>query len=197
MAKNIRPIIYEKTSNGEEVYDIYSRLMTKERILFLGSSLDIEVANDIISQMLWLDKQETSPIFLYINCYGGDTSAMFSIYDVMQYVSSHVHTFVLGEAASAAAVILSAGEKGYRYGLPNCEIMIHEPQTGFDGSASDMKVYQENMSKIREKMLKILALHSGKTYKKIARDCSRDFFLSAKQALEYGIIDSILEPTKK
>jgi len=192
---NASPIIYEKTANGEEMYDIYSRLL-KERIVFLDSVLDVEGANNIISQFLWLEKQDSEePIHLYINCYGGDIPAMFAIYDVMRMIKPSVYTFVLGVAASAAAVLLCAGEPGCRFALPHSEIMIHEPlHDGMGGSTTDMQIFQNLMMKSRDKMFKIIANHTGSPYEKIAKDCSRDFYLDAKEALKYGIIDKIKNP---
>jgi len=189
--KNSSPIIYEKTVNGEEMYDIYSRLL-KERIVFLDSELDIESSNNIISQFLWLERQNSEePIHFYINCYGGDLCAMFAIYDVMQYIKPPVYTFVLGVAASAAAILLCAGTKGYRFALPHSEIMIHEPHSGINGGTTDMKIYSNIMDRNREQMLKILVKHTGNDYAKLKQDCSRDFYLDSESALEYGLIDEI------
>jgi ATP-dependent Clp protease protease subunit len=188
------PIIYEKTANGEEMYDIYSRLL-KERIIFLDSELDIDNANNIISQLLWLEKQDNDEaIHLYINCYGGELPAMFAVYDVIQFIKPDVYTFVLGIAASAAAVLLCAGKKGCRFALPHSEVMIHEPRSGIEGTTTDMEDYNKVMIKNREKMLKILSRHTGKSYEQLKQDCLRDFYLDSKEALEYGIIDEIKEP---
>jgi len=190
--RNASPIIYEKTANGEEMYDIYSRLL-KERIVFLDSVLDIENSNNIISQFFWLERQDSSePIHLYINCLGGELPAMFAIYDVMQYIKPPIYTFVLGVAASAAAVLLCAGEPGCRFALPHSEIMIHEPlHDGIGGSTTDVHIYHNTLLKNREQMLEVLAKHTGKSVDRLREDCSRDFYLDAQEALDYGIIDQI------
>ena len=190
--KNASPVIYEKTANGEEMYDIYSRLL-KERIVFLDSELDIESANNIISQFLWLEKQDSEePIHLYINCYGGDLSAMFAIYDVMQFIKPPIYTFVLGIAASAAAVLLCAGEPGCRFALPHSEIMIHEPlHFGIGGSTTDVQIYNKTVLKNRDQTLKILERHTNRNYDQLKEDCSRDLYMDVEHALEYGIIDEI------
>jgi len=190
--KTASPIIYEKTANGEEMYDIYSRLL-KERIVFLDSILDVENSNNIISQLFWLEKQDSNePIHLYINCLGGELPAMFAIYDIMRYIKPPIYTFALGIAASAAAVLLCAGEKGFRFALPHSEIMIHEPlHDGIGGSTTDVHIYHNTLIKNREQMLKILAEHTGNSIDKLKQDCSRDFYLDSQEALEYGIIDEI------
>lgn len=190
--RNASPVIYEKTNNGEEMYDIYSRLL-KERIVFLDSELDLDSSNNIISQFLWLERQDSSePIHLYINCYGGELPAMFAIYDVVQFINPPVYTFVLGVAASAAAILLCSGEKGFRFALPHSEIMIHEPLSpGFGGSTTDIKIYNDVMLQSKERMLNILAKHTGKKYEELEKDCSRDFYLNAEDAVKYGIVDEI------
>jgi len=190
--KSASPMIYEKTANGEEIYDIYSRLL-KERIVFLDSILDIESSNNIISQFLWLEKQNSEdPIHLYINCYGGEVSAMFAIYDVMQFVKPPVYTFVLGCAASAAAVLLCAGENGCRFALPNSEIMFHEPlHEGVGGSTTDIQIFNKMLLRNRERMFKIVAEHTGTNYDKVKKDCSRDFYMDSEEALAYGVIDEV------
>lgn len=192
--RNGSPIIYEKTVNGEEMYDIYSRLL-KERIVFLDSVLDVESSNNIISQFFWLERQNNKePIHLYINCFGGELPAMFAIYDIMRYIKPPIYTFVLGMAASAGAILLCAGEKGFRFALPHSEIMIHEPlHDGIGGSTTDINIYHKTLLKNREQMLEILANHTGKPIETLKQDCSRDFYLDAKEALEYGIIDEIKE----
>lgn len=194
--KNYSPMIYEKTDDGAAVYDVFSRLM-KERILFLGEDIEPDMANSLISQMLWLDKQNNDPIDLYINSGGGDLNSMFAIYDVMQYISSPINTYVMGIAASAAAVLLSAGSKGCRYSLPNSEIMIHQPLTwGVSGQITDIEITGRQLSKAKERMLNILTLHSGKTYEEVQKDCERDYWLNPKEAVAYGLIDNVIEPTK-
>lgn len=193
--KAYNPVIYERTSEGDFTYDIYSRLL-KDRIIFLGEDLDSEVANCLVSQMLWLDKQSNDPISLYINCNGGDISGLFAIYDIMQFIDSPINTFVLGIAASAAAVLLCAGDKGSRYALPNSEIMIHQPLSGCQGQVTEISIYNKQLIKSKKKMISIIARHCGKPYEEVERDCERDFWLSPEEAIKYGLIDKITEKCK-
>ncbi len=195
--KAYNPIVYEKTAAGEEsMYDIWSRLL-RDRIVFLGEDLDSDVANCIVSQLLWLDKQNNDPISLYINCNGGDISGLFAIYDIMNFIESPVHTFVLGIAASAAAVLLCAGDKGNRYALPNSEIMIHQPLSGVQGQITEINIYNKQLLKSKKKMISIIARHSGKAYEEVEKDCERDFWISPEEAVRYGLIDKITETNKQ
>ena len=197
--KAINPMIYEKMSNGEEIYsDVYSRLL-KDRIIFLGEEITDELANCIISQMLWLDKQsQDEEINLYINSGGGDLIGCFSLYDIMQFIKSPVYTFVIGIAASAAAVLLCAGTKGKRFSLPSSQIMIHQPSCyGLEGQTTDITINAKQMERDKKKMLNILARHTGKTYEQVQRDCERDFYLDPTMAIKYGLIDAITTPAKE
>ena len=193
----LNPLIYEKTANGEEMYDVFSRLM-KERILFIGEGIDSFVANSLVSQLLWLDSQnQDKEISLYINSPGGEISAMFAIYDIMQYIKAPVYTYVIGLAASAAAVLLSAGAKGGRYALPNSEIMIHQPWIDMlGGSITDINIQTKQLIRDKRKLISILARHTGKPFEHVERDCERDFFMTPREAIKYGLIDHYTEINK-
>lgn len=196
--KALNPIIYEKTANGEEMYDVFSRLM-KERILFIGEEITSDLANCVVSQLLWLDKQtQDEEISIYINSCGGDLISTFAIYDIMQYIKAPIYTFVIGTAASAAAVLLAAGTKGHRYALPNSEIMIHQPMCfGIEGQVTDITLNAKQMERDKKKMLTILARHTAKTYEQVQYDCERDFYMDPQMAIKYGIIDEITTPNKE
>jgi ATP-dependent Clp protease protease subunit len=195
--KAINPLIYEKTSEGEEMYDIFSRLL-KERILFIGEDIMPDLANCIVSQLLFLDKQsEEEPIHIYINSDGGDLSSMFAIYDIMQFVKAPIYTYVLGTAASAAAVLLAAGNKGCRIALPNSEIMMHQPIGGVSGQITDITLTSKQMERSKRKMITILARHTGKTYECVERDCDRDYWMNPTMAIKYGIIDEVSKVNKQ
>lgn len=195
--QSYNPVIYEKTGDGEAIYDVFSRLM-KDRILFLGEDITSDLANCVISQMLWLEKQSCDdPIDLYINSCGGDLNSMFAIYDVMQFIRSPINTYVIGIAASAAAVLLSAGSKNCRYALPNSEIMIHQPLTwGLGGQVTDIEITGRQLTKAKERMLTILSNHTGKSLEEVKTDCERDFWLSPQEAVAYGLVDEVISPTK-
>ncbi|OIO48497.1 MAG: ATP-dependent Clp endopeptidase, proteolytic subunit ClpP [Parcubacteria group bacterium CG_4_9_14_0_2_um_filter_41_8] len=187
------PTVIEKTHAGERAYDIYSRLL-KERIIFLGSPISDDVANTVIAQLLHLDSEnQEKDIKLYINSPGGSVSAGLAVYDTMQYVKSKVSTICVGIAASMAATLLSAGEKGKRFALPNSEIMLHQVMGGAEGQASDIKIRAEHILKMHERLTGILAKHTGQDIKKIEHDSDRDFFMSADEALKYGIVDKIIK----
>ena len=194
----ISPLIYEKTANGEEICDVFSRLM-KERIIFLGEDIDSDVANSVVSQLLWLDSQnDEKEIHLYINSGGGDISAMFAMYDIMNYIKSPISTYVIGLAASAASILLSAGTKGCRYSLPNSEIMIHQPWIGgLGGQVTDVDIQTRQLLRTKKAVVSILARHTGNTYEKIEKDCERDLWLTPEMAVEYGLIDEITQPNKE
>ncbi|MDP3995531.1 MAG: ATP-dependent Clp endopeptidase proteolytic subunit ClpP [bacterium] len=186
------PTVIEKSHAGERAYDIYSRLL-KERIIFLGSQVSDDVANTIIAQLLFLDSQgQEKDIKLYINSPGGSVTAGLAIYDTMQYVKSDVSTICVGIAASMAATLLASGAPGKRLSLPNSEIMLHQVMGGAEGQASDIKIRAEHILRLRDRLDKILAKHTGQDLKKIAKDTDRDFFMDAEQAKEYGLIDKII-----
>ncbi len=187
------PTVVEKTQFGERAYDIYSRLL-KERIVFLGTPIDDQVANAIIAQLLFLDSQSNEKdIKLYINSPGGSVSAALAVYDTMNFIKSDVSTLCMGVAASAAVILLSAGEKNKRFSLPNSEIMIHQVMGGTQGQASDIDIHAKHILKIKEKLNKILAKHTGQKIGKIEQDSERDYFMSAQEAVKYGIIDKIVK----
>jgi len=187
------PTIIEKTNYGERAYDIYSRLL-KDRIIFLGSAIDDAVANTVIAQLLFLDSEnKDQDIKLYINSPGGSVSAGLAIYDTMQYVKPNVSTICVGMAASMAAVILAGGQAGKRLALPNSEMMIHQVMGGMEGQAADIKIHAEHILKVKEKLDKILVRHTKKTLSQIEKDTDRDKYMSASDAVEYGIIDKVIK----
>lgn len=187
------PTVIEKEGQMERAYDIYSRLL-KDRIIFLGEAIDDHVANNIIAQLLFLDAEDkTKDIKFYINSPGGSVSAGLAIYDTMQYIKADVSTICLGMAASMASVLLAAGAKGKRMALPNSEIMIHQVMGGTEGQASDIKIQAEHILKIKDKLNKILALHSGQKVEKIENDSDRDNWMIAEEAKKYGLIDVVLK----
>lgn len=186
---NIVPTVIEKTSNKEYAYDLYSRLM-KDRIVFLVGEINDYNANIVISQLLYLDSENTDDIYLYINSPGGAITSGMAIYDTMRFIKSNVLTIGLGMCASMAAFLLSSGDK--RYALPNAEIMIHQPLGGAQGQASDIKIAAERIIKLKEKLNQILADNTKQPLKKIYKDTERDNYLSAIEAKEYGIIDDII-----
>lgn len=187
------PTVLEKTNYGERAYDIYSRLL-KDRIIFLGSAIDDAVANTVIAQLLFLDSENhDQDIKLYINSPGGSVSAGLAIYDTIQYVKPDVSTICVGLAASMAAVILAGGKSGKRMSLPNAEIMIHQVMGGMEGQAADIKIHAEHILKIKGKLDKILVQHTNKTLSQIEKDTDRDKYMSAADALEYGLIDKVIK----
>jgi len=189
---NFVPIVVEQTSRGERSYDIFSRLL-KDRIVFIGGPIDDNVANVIIAQLLFLESEEPDKdIHMYINSPGGVVTAALAIYDTMQYIKPDVSTICMGSAASAAAFLLTAGAKGKRYALPFARIMIHQPLGGTQGQATDIQIHAKEILRLREILNGILASHTGQTIEKIGHDTERDFFMSAEQAKEYGLIDSVV-----
>ena len=189
---NLIPTVIEQTNRGERAYDIYSRLL-KDRIIMLGSAIDDNVANSIVSQLLFLAAEDPEKeISLYINSPGGSITAGMAIYDTMQFIKPKVSTICIGMAASMGAFLLAAGEKGKRYALPNSEVMIHQPLGGAKGQASDIKIQAEWMQKTKEKLNKILSEATGQPYETILRDTDRDNFMSASEAVEYGLVDKVL-----
>ena len=189
---NLIPSVVEKSSDGERAYDIYSRLL-KDRIIILSGEIDDNLANSIVAQLLYLDSLNHDPINLYINSPGGSITAGMAIYDTMNYIKSKVSTICIGMAASMAAFILSSGEKGMRFILPNGEVMIHQPLGGAQGQATEIKIAAERILKLKEKLNKILSENTGQSLEKISHDTERDYFLSADEALEYGLIDKVLK----
>ena len=187
------PIVVEQSGRGERSYDIYSRLL-KDRIIFLGTAIDDTVANLVVAQMLFLESEDPDKdISLYINSPGGSVSAGLAIYDTMQYIRPNVSTICLGMAASMGAVLLTAGADGKRLALPNAKIMIHQPMGGMQGQASDIEIHAKEILKTREKLNEILAKHTRQPLDKIEADTDRDYYLSAEEALKYGIVDKIIE----
>jgi len=191
------PMVVEQTGRGERAYDIYSRLL-KERIIFLGMPIDDVVSSLTISQLLFLEADDPEKdIFLYINSPGGIVSSGLAIYDTIQYIKPDVVTTCMGQAASMGAVLLAAGTKGKRYALPNSRIMIHQPLGGVEGQATDIQIAANEILRMRKTLNEILAERTGKDLKQIEADTDRNYFLSAQEALEYGIIDKVLEPREK
>ncbi|MDO8505787.1 MAG: ATP-dependent Clp endopeptidase proteolytic subunit ClpP [bacterium] len=187
------PTVIEKESYGERAYDIYSRLL-KDRIIFLGDAISDHAANTVIAQLLFLESQDKEKdIKLYINSPGGSVTAGLAIYDTMQYIKSDVSTICVGLAASMAAVLLAGGAKGKRFSLPNSEVLIHQVMGGAEGQASDIKIRAERILRIRDRLNAILANHTGQPLSKIDQDTDRDRFMTAKDALEYGLIDKIID----
>jgi len=187
------PYVIEQTGHGERSYDIYSRLL-KDRIIFLGEQIDEHIASLVIAQLLFLEAEDSEKdINMYINSPGGTVTAGMAIYDTMQYIRADVSTICIGMAASMGALLLSAGAKGKRFSLPNSEIMIHQPLGGVQGQAEDIKIHAEHILKTREKLNKILSDRTGKPLDQIALDTDRDNFMSAEEAVEYGLIDKVLE----
>jgi ATP-dependent Clp protease protease subunit len=190
---NYVPYVIEQTGRGERSYDIYSRLL-KERIVFLGTEVNDMVANVIIAQLLFLESDDPEKdIYLYINSPGGSVTAGMAIYDTMQYIRPDICTVCVGQAASMGAVLLAGGKKGKRAALPHSRIMIHQPLGGFSGQASDVEIHAREMLRIKQELNQILTHHTGKALKQIEEDSDRDFFMTAIQAKEYGLIDDVFE----
>jgi len=191
------PMVVEKSSHGERAYDIYSRLL-KERIIFIGTAIDDNVANVIIAQLLFLQSEDANKdINVYINSPGGSVTAGLAIYDTMQFVKPNVCTFCLGQAASMGSLLLAAGHPGKRHALPYSRIMIHQPWGGTQGTASDISIQAKEILRMKEELSKILAKHTGKDLEVITRDSDRDFFMSAHEAKEYGLVDQGIESAKQ
>ena len=194
---NLIPYVVEQTNRGERSYDIYSRLL-KDRIIFLGGEINDDVANTVVAQMLCLEMEDPdADICLYINSPGCSVTAVMAFYDTMQYIKPQVRTVCIGMAASMGAFLLMAGQKGKRCALPNSEVMIHQPLGGAQGQATDVQIQAEWLLKTKEKMIRMKADMTGQDIERIRRDVERDHFMSAQEALEYGIIDEIFDPRKK
>ena len=185
------PTVLEKGSDGERAFDIYSRLL-KDRIIMLSGEIDDSLANVIISELLYLDSLNNDPISIYINSPGGSITSGMAIFDTMNFIRSNVSTVCVGMAASMAAFLLSSGEKGMRYALPNSEIMIHQPLGGVQGQATEIKIAAERILKLKKKINKILSNNTKQDIKKIENDTERDYFMSSDEALDYGLVDDIL-----
>jgi len=186
------PYVVEQTHRGERSYDIYSRLL-KDRIVFLGTPIDDDVANIVIAQMLFLESEDPEKdINLYINSPGGSVTAGLAIYDTMQYVKPQVSTLCMGQAASMGAFLLCAGEKGKRLSLPHSRIMIHQPSGGFGGQASDIEIHAKEIIRLKAKLNEMLAKHTGQSLERIEKDSDRDFFMGAGEAKEYGLVDEVV-----
>ena len=189
-------MVVEQTGRGERAYDIYSRLL-KDRIIFIGSGIDDDIANLIIAQMLFLQSEDAEKdISLYINSPGGSVTAGMAIYDTIQFLKCDVATYCVGQAASMGAILLTAGAKGKRFALPNARIMIHQPWGGAQGAATDISIQAQEILRLRDRLNGILAFHTGKPLEAIAKDSDRDFFMSAKEAAEYGLVDTVLASRK-
>ena len=193
---NLIPTVIEQSSRGERAYDIYSRLL-KDRIVMLSGPIDDAVANSVIAQLLFLDAQDPDKdISRYINSPGGSVSAGLAIFDTMNFINADVQTIVIGMAASMGAFLLAAGEKGKRYALPNAEVMIHQPLGGAQGQATEIEIAAKHILKTRDTLHKILAERTGQTLKVIARDTDRDNYMSAEEAVKYGLVDAIMTNSK-
>ena len=204
MSKNIQaaqssyfvPVVVEQTGRGERSYDIYSRLL-KDRIVFIGTPVDDHVANLVVAQMLFLQMEDPKrDINLYINSPGGSVTAGLAIYDTMQFVTCDVATYCVGVAASMGAVLLTAGTKGKRYALPNSDIMIHQVSGGAQGTASDVERTVEYMFRLKKRLIKIMAHHTGKSEERIKEDSDRDYWITAEEAKEYGLVDEVVKSRK-
>jgi len=190
---NLVPMVVEQTSRGERSYDIYSRLL-KERVIFLVGEVNDQVANILVAQMLFLESENPEKdISLYINSPGGAVTAGMAIYDTMQYLKPDISTMCIGQAASMGAFLLAAGAKGKRFALPNARMMIHQPSGGAQGQATDIEIHAKEILYLRERLNRLMADHTGRSYEEIARDTERDRFLSAADAQAYGLIDSVLD----
>ncbi len=191
------PIVVEQTARGERAYDIYSRLL-KDRIVFVGTPIDDAVSNLIIAQLLFLQMEEPEKdINVYINTPGGSVTAGLAIYDTMQFVKPSVATYCVGQATSMGAILLGAGTKGKRFALPNARIMIHQPWGGVQGAASDISIQAREILRLKEKINEILVKHTNQPLEKIVRDSDRDFFMSAQEAKDYGLVDEVIEKAPK
>jgi ATP-dependent Clp protease, protease subunit len=190
------PVVVEQTARGERSFDIYSRLL-KERIVFLGTPIDDNVGNLIMAQLLHLESEDPDKdINLYINSPGGDITALFAIYDTMQYVKPDVSTIVMGQAASAAAVLLLAGAKGKRFALPHSRVLLHQPHGGAQGQAVDIEIQAKEIIRYRQLLDQLISEHTGQPLEKVGKDTDRDFILTAQEAVEYGVVDEVITTRK-
>jgi len=190
------PVVVEQTSRGERSFDIYSRLL-KERIVFLGTPIDDAVGNLIMAQLLHLESEDPDKdINLYVNSPGGDITSLFAIYDTMQYIKPDVSTICMGQAASAAAVLVLAGTKGKRYALPHSRILLHQPHGGASGQAVDIEIQAKEITRYRKLLEELIAEHTGQTLEKVSKDTDRDYILTAEEAVEYGVVDEVITSRK-
>ena len=191
-ASMLIPMVVEQTGRGERSYDIYSRLL-QDRIVFIGTGINDEISNLIIAQLLFLQSQDSKKdISVYVNSPGGSVTAGLAIYDTMQFIECDIATYCVGQAASMGAVLLTAGTKGKRYALPNSRIMIHQPWGGAEGKATDIQIAAEEILRLKTRLNEILASHCGKTVKSVTNDTERDYFMSAEEAMKYGLVDEVL-----
>jgi len=187
------PIVVEQTPKGERAYDIYSRLL-KDRIIFIGLPITTDMANLIVAQLLFLEAESPDKdIYIYINSPGGEVVAAMAIYDTMQFIKCDINTYCVGQAASAAAVLLSAGTKGKRFALPNSRIMIHQPWGGVQGQATDIEIQANEIIRIKKRLNEILSFHTGQSFEKVSKDTERDFFMTAEEAKKYGLVDTVIK----
>lgn len=194
---SVIPIVIEQTGRSERAYDIYSRLL-KDRIIFLGTSIDDNVANAVVAQILFLQTDDPDKdIHIYINSPGGIVTSGLAIYDTMQYVKPNIATYCIGQAASMGALLLSAGTKGKRYSLPHARVMLHQPMGGFQGQATDIEIHAREILKMKDSLNQILSRHTEQPMDKIRTDTDRDFFMSAHEAKEYGVVDEVIDSIKK
>jgi len=194
---SVIPIVIEQTGRSERAYDIYSRLL-KDRIIFLGTAIDDHVANTVIAQLLFLQTEDPEKdIHLYVNSPGGIVTSGLAIYDTMQYVKPDICTYCIGQAASMGALLLTAGTKGKRFSLPHARIMLHQPLGGFQGQATDIEIHAREILKVKDTLNKILASHTGQPLDKIRTDTDRDFFMSGREAKDYGLVDEVIDTTNK
>ena len=190
------PVVVEQTSRGERSFDIYSRLL-KERIVFLGTPIDDAVGNLIMAQLLHLESEDPDKdINLYVNSPGGDITSLFAIYDTMQYIKPDVSTICMGQAASAAAVLVLAGTKGKRYALPHSRILLHQPHGGAQGQAVDIEIQAKEIIRYRQLLDQLIAEHTGQSFEKVSKDTDRDYILTAEEAVEYGVVDEVITSRK-
>ncbi len=188
------PYVIEKTGRGERAYDIYSRLL-EDRIIFVGTAVDDVVANSVVAQLLFLQKEnKNQDISIYVNSPGGSITAGLAIYDTMQFVQCDVATYCIGQASSMAAVLLMAGSNGKRLSLPNSRIMLHQPWGGAGGTAADIQIQAEELTKMKRTLIEIITKHTGQAQDKVEEDIDRDYFMSAEEAKEYGLVDEVVEP---
>jgi ATP-dependent Clp protease protease subunit len=194
---SVIPIVIEQTGRSERAYDIYSRLL-KDRIIFLGTSIDDNVANAVVAQILFLQTDDPDKdIHIYINSPGGIVTSGLAIYDTMQYVKPNIATYCIGQAASMGALLLSAGTKGKRYSLPHARVMLHQPMGGFQGQATDIEIHAREILKMKDSLNQIISRHTEQPLEKIRTDTDRDFFMSAHEAKAYGIVDEVIDSIKK
>jgi ATP-dependent Clp protease, protease subunit len=194
---SVIPIVIEQTGRSERAYDIYSRLL-KDRIIFLGTAIDDHVANTVVAQILFLQTEDPDKdIHIYVNSPGGIVTAGLAIYDTMQYVKPNIATYCIGQAASMGALLLAAGTKGKRFSLPHARVMLHQPMGGFQGQATDIEIHAREILKMKDTLNHIISKHTEQPLEKIRTDTDRDFFMSAREAKDYGIVDEVIESIKR